>query len=446
MKIIVTFLIICISLFASQLTDKDYYLSLLQQKNFTTLEHSLQQLYADTQKDITKEKQLLFALNSFRNSDLLVGENIKLWQQQMPNSIYANTAWGMYNLHLGLLSRGARFISKTPQYKIDNMLKYFKYAQKALDKVIKKDKHFTTAYIYLVILYYFSGDTQKADNLMSQALKSNPYSRTLRYNYLNFLNPYWGHSVQDADKFIDESKQLYSFNKELKIIDGYKEYNRVNSQKDHNKSLQLLQKAIQKNSKNTRYLIKLGEHYFYNRHNYTKAKESYLKALKYMPQDTDILIMLSRCEKKEGNLIDALGYINKALQYDGLNPDALRQKGDVLYKLDRKDEAFLEYKKVFKLDPKNVSAYINIGYIFYSKANYKKSSKYLVKASQIGDMNARAWYYLTASYYYMRDCQFIQSAKMYQTVCHKNNTCNTSRLNWIKKSTGYAISHHVCQE
>ena len=153
LKILVLSSLMCGTIYANtfDIKDKDSWLGLLKNKKYTLLDSELQKLYDNIQQDITKEPALNFALNSFNNSALHMGKMLQDWKKEKPDSLFALTAWGMYNTNIAFLSRGGDYRKNTTTKQISKMVAYFREARDALNFVIKKDPKFTVAIKYLLL-------------------------------------------------------------------------------------------------------------------------------------------------------------------------------------------------------------------------------------------------------------------------------------------------------
>lgn len=431
-------------------TDKNSWLNLVKDKQYEKLDSKLQVLQDEYIQDITKERILLHALQSFDNSNAQLEYMLKDWVKAKPNSVYAHTSLGMYHLNLAFLSRGTRFINKTNEKQIAKMHAHFRKAKDEFQFAIDKNPKFTIPFAYMLHIFMANGQDNEYEAILKKALLENPYSSVIRYNHLLSLQPKWGGSLKQLKYFINETSKRYDDNEVLKRQEGYFQYVqadilRLQDNFDKNKQINYLHEAIKLNPDNASYYESRGDSYYYYFTEYQKAINDYTKALEFSPQDSSILGARSRTYLQLKQYDMALADINEALKYDSLNPRLLRIRGKIYYKTDRKSEALTDYTDSLIYENSNATAHTYLGYIYYSKKNYALASDELLKANKIKDSNAQDWYYITASQWHDRDCKFVTSAYTYKAKCEEEKGCQEKRIDWAIKSAEFAKSRGICK-
>src|ERR1700674_4710653 len=71
-----------------------------------------------------------------------------------------------------------------------------------------------------------------------------------------------------------------------------------------------------------------------------KAEQDYLRILDHGYRRADILLLLARIAAKRGNLQTAIGHFDQMLELDPQHLDALIEKGVLLHRTGRADDAF----------------------------------------------------------------------------------------------------------
>ncbi len=105
---------------------------------------------------------------------------------------------------------------------------------------------------------------------------------------------------------------------------------------------------------------------YYSLNDYEKTAATALKAMELFPDDTNLTLLASEALTHEGKTDEALDVVHKRLDDPLLGPDAksdlLTFIGDVLYRNDRPDSAFVYYEQAITLNPANYLAMNNCAY------------------------------------------------------------------------------------
>jgi tetratricopeptide (TPR) repeat protein len=87
----------------------------------------------------------------------------------------------------------------------------------------------------------------------------------------------------------------------------------------------------------------------------------------------------------------AIDIIDKVLEKNPKNVEALNEKGKALDKLNKPDEAILYYKRAVSIDPKYVFGWYN-GALSYQDIDKSKAIEWLEKVIKLDPLNADAWH------------------------------------------------------
>jgi len=95
---------------------------------------------------------------------------------------------------------------------------------------------------------------------------------------------------------------------------------------------------------------------------------------------------------KKKNFDDAINNIEKALEYEPKNYQALHAKGLCYNKLGDSQKELESYKKAIAVDPSSKTAWYNAGNVFFNHGDYEMAISYYDKAIQIDEGFKDAWY------------------------------------------------------
>lgn len=141
--------------------------------------------------------------------------------------------------------------------------------------------------------------------------------------------------------------------------------------------------------------FQLGQIYLYLK-DYEAAEKEYSKVIKKRkaslldntPGDLGKNKRTNYLSKVKGEVINNELLLNKKLAYWGR---AIARRN-----LNKLSDAILDYKKVLKIDPKNISALENLGDLFQQQGNYNEALEYFNKLIELVSNNAR--YYSKRAY------------------------------------------------
>jgi tetratricopeptide (TPR) repeat protein len=186
--------------------------ALIQQKNFNELEKLLANIENNYKKDPgVYEGSLIRSFDSFARIDNKNYEttlaNFNQWVTAR-KSYFAYAARGYYILGEASRYRGTAYIRQTPKV---NLLKAEELWDLALDDLrtsIKLSPEFIPAYDQILKISRSNGDHALEEETLAKVLKLAPQTYYIRSNYVEFLQPKWGGTYEEANKFINDA-QIY---------------------------------------------------------------------------------------------------------------------------------------------------------------------------------------------------------------------------------------------
>ncbi len=116
------------------------------------------------------------------------------------------------------------------------------------------------------------------------------------------------------------------------------------------------------------------------------------KALKVNPRRADIYVRMARLSEKRGELEDALAQYYQALRLQPHIPKVLSKMANTLMMLGKNEEAIASLTKETQLSPGNSYAYFLLGQAFLQQQEYQKAGENYVKAIKIKPNYAKAYY------------------------------------------------------
>lgn len=98
--------------------------------------------------------------------------------------------------------------------------------------------------------------------------------------------------------------------------------------------------------------------------------------------------------------MDAMALYKSILERYPDQTDVLEGAGLILIEEKRLDDAFKNFEKVHKLDPKNHTSVAELGWIYAEKKEYDHAIEYISKALEIAGTDVAGYYYRLGRVYW----------------------------------------------
>lgn len=154
--------------------------------------------------------------------------------------------------------------------------------------------------------------------------------------------------VRDTKRFVNRWQYQKKQKKDAKVQELYSKalnYRFAHHNKDEAK--ELLGQVLSEEPEHLNALLQLGDIAF-SEEDYQKAREYYLMAWNFYPQNIETLFALEGLMEKVGRWSDALRYIEDILEIDDKNLSALYKKRDILERQERWDDLVFVQKTILK--------------------------------------------------------------------------------------------------
>ncbi|MDX2070030.1 MAG: tetratricopeptide repeat protein [Haliscomenobacter sp.] len=232
-------------------------------------------------------------------------------------------------------------------------------------------------------------ETFRAKGALKKAIK---YYRQATEKDDSFVDAFnvWGNILYDLEKY-DEAKEKYE--RCIKIDPNYKwaYYNLglIYKKTDPKKAMEYYQQATEKDDSFVDAFNVWGN-VLYDLEKYDEAKEKYERCIKVDPSYKWAYYNLGQIYKKTDPK-KAMEYYQQATEKDDSYVDAFNEWGNILYDLEKYNEAKEIYERCIKIDINYKWAYYNLGQI-YKKTDSKKAMEYYQQATEKDDSYVNAFY------------------------------------------------------
>lgn len=241
---------------------------------------------------------------------------------------------------------------------------------------VKLDPKNAKFQILLSDFYFAKRETDLAEETLQKAIQIDPKNNDARLK-LAELYFHLGMSTE-CNATLDEALKLKSFNPTAHLIRAFllKESN------DTIGMLRMLQLVIDQNPKEKKAYLELG--YFYQQRKNPLAAQYYQNALQIDPKDKEINYNLAKFYQDMEELDAAIQQYNTLLTIDPRNIHAFNNIGYInLVYFDKYDDAIAYFTKAIDIDSTFVNAICNRGIAFKLKKEYENARQDFMYCKQI---------------------------------------------------------------
>ena len=193
-------------------------LELLQAGRYAELDvrmNGFQQAYrARTLGDL----ELLREFGAFARTDSILQANLDAWVQGYPGSYAARLARGIYYFKCGVVTRGKKYIDRTPAEQIRGMKVYLTQAREDLLASLPLDAMPLISYRYLIVIGMEYGERDRNREWLEKATALDPDSIVIRRPYMISLETRWGGSLDAMQEFLDVSRKVGASPDHLRML------------------------------------------------------------------------------------------------------------------------------------------------------------------------------------------------------------------------------------
>lgn len=184
----------------------DSSLVLLKDQKYAELERQMSRVQSDFDGGEISEIQLRDAYRPFYNlDDELIG-NVEGWKLAFPASYAAHLVHGIWYKRRAVDARGGEYIQNTPASAIEKMLRFNAASRAELRKSLALTRKPYLSYFHLLGLSLMEGRPAEAANYLADGNKILPSNTLLRNRYMVSIEPRWGGSYTEMEKFIARSR------------------------------------------------------------------------------------------------------------------------------------------------------------------------------------------------------------------------------------------------
>jgi Domain of unknown function (DUF4034) len=183
-------------------------LELLQAGRFAELDARMNGFQQAYRERALGDLDLLREFGAFASTDSLLQANLDAWVQGYPGSYAARLARGIYYFKCGVVTRGGKYIDRTPAEQIRGMKVYLTQAQEDLLASLPLEVMPLISYRYLIVIGMELGERDRKRHWLDKATALDPDSIVIRRPYMISLESRWGGSLDAMQEFLEASRKV----------------------------------------------------------------------------------------------------------------------------------------------------------------------------------------------------------------------------------------------
>lgn len=408
-------------------------IEIVKRGDYEEVERLLSKLQKMFDADETNESDVNRAFNAFANSDPTLNLRLDEWIGRKPESSFALTARGIYNWHLGWITRGERTVSRTHPKRFAAMKQFFAVAKRDLTAALRLNNKIAKAYTTLMSIEMTVGQRPEFIRLYRVGVAALPRSSSLHFALSQGLEPRWGGSETSMDAFfmLAETKgkdntgyQAFAESRDFYMAQRAYSKGRYSTALALNDSVLRTRDAARVRGQRGLILWRLNRE--------EEALREFQRGIKLDPEYGRIRIQLAEILVSRKRYGDALAHLNEALRLDPYNPSWLASRSDVLLKLNRVKDAERDLDDALVFGRYEAKVHARRGRLF---------SAHLHDQSRAADAYRRArdlaphwtpyWRAYAESLYALRNCEYLPVSAKYLEMCVKSGKCGEGQVRTI---------------
>jgi len=436
----------------AEFLDRLELLNHLRQGHYQKLEQMLTRQEKLYRANKIPEEHVEAAYFAFANSAADLKEKLDKWVAHDQSNGTALLARGVYFWNIGWKTRGGRYMSKTPEERVQGMKEHFVFAWKDLKETTQKKEHSGIPYKFLIDIAMSLGDDEGVDQYTKYGLQANPQSFAVRWQHLYSLTPWWSslsteESLQAVEDFLQEDVIPYIERyPTLKPLLGFPDYVRaemLDRNDDEENAIPYYEAAL-KHGRYFYYSYRYGKCLFYLDRD-KEALNVLATALQDRPQVADVHDFRARALEALNRPEEALAEQNRAIHLDELDPGNLRRLAWRLTQQHRLEEAQTALTQALIYGKFDSYVLGDLGRLYLSELNNpSRALPYFKKAIQLDGERPRYWLDYGWALSRLNDCQGVEALQNYQIQCKIFGSCTARNLDWAEKTSQRMIWKEGC--
>jgi hypothetical protein len=257
------------------------------------------------------------AIDAFYISSMTLEKHLNNWVEKYPTSKVALLARSNYYLGQAWKCRGNKWARETPDQNFVEMNKYLGHGIEDLEKVIKTDSTWFTAYYLLYNYCKLKPDQFDVNKIFKMACNFKKDCFSFYAFQIQTKQPRWGGSYSEMENVLNEGLSQSINNPMITLLKGYIDWDKSTyTAKNADEELQFLNSSLENGDYWQFNLQRAG--YYYEHAEYLNAIKDYKKVLIQLPYDSHSIAYIGYSYYSLGydsNSKNKYGYYSKAKEY-----------------------------------------------------------------------------------------------------------------------------------
>ncbi len=354
---------------------------LFENQQFEMLNSILEDYQSGFELNSSDEYKVLDAYRVFAGTLPIYQDVLNRWARRSPEHYAPYLARANYYYAQGWESRGNRFATDTSEDQFRKMRFYFRNAADDLETALHLNQNLLPAHLIQMGIFTATGDTEREDRCLRNALELFPHSFLIRSKYMWGLTPRWGGSYREMENFAAEAEQYADFNPELTALYGFIYFDqsrRLVSRKKYQKAAELCNRALIYGD-NWHFYKQRAIIYHYYLQDQSKALTDIDRSIYLRPTMEESYRLRSKIHFKDGDMENALDDLSTAelikpgdrntQKWRTWAGENLMKRGHKAFKADL-NAAIEHYDLSVRFDPANALAHYWRGVAFYRQKEF----------------------------------------------------------------------------
>ena len=408
-------------------------IEIVKRGDYEEVERLLSKLQKMFEADETNESDVNRAFNAFANSDPTLNLRLDEWIERKPESSFALTARGIYNWHLGWITRGEQTVSQTHPDLFPAMKQFFAVAKRDLTAALRLNNKIAKAYTTLMSIEMTAGQRPEFIRLYRVGVAALPRSSSLHFALLQGFEPRWGGSETLMDAFFEFAETKGKDNPGYQAVAESRDFymaQRVYSKGRYSAALALNDSVLRTRDaagvRAQRALI------LWSLNRQEETLRELQRAIKLDPEYGRVRIQLAEILVSRKRYGDAVAHLNEALKLDPYNPRWLASRSDVLLKLNRVKDAERDLDDALVFGRYEAKVHARRGRLFSAHLHDQSRAAHAYqRARNLAPHWTPYWRAYAESLYALRDCEYLPVSAKYLEMCVRSGKCSEGHVRTI---------------
>ena len=316
------------------------------------------------------------------------------WIAGTPRHYAPYLARASYYFAKGYESRGYKFAKDTSREQFEGMHFFFGQALSDIQAALSLQSDLMPAYALLISIHSASGDKSDKAAVIRRAVQLFPRSFVIHARAMRTLEPRWGGSYPEMEKFAEQAEPQFKTNPRLTALYGFIYYDQariLGAQEKHQDSVQLLARAMDYGD-HFRFYHERAERYHFHLKDRAQALQDVNRSIALRPTSSESYLLRSRIYFALERLDDSLADLRMAVRLSPADKsnqkwmewasNNLVNRGHQAFKQDL-DQALRWYAHALEFNAESSDAYY-----WRAVANQRRNRLDLSRSMSIGPLNS----------------------------------------------------------